>query len=237
MNRELYNSIFSRKSCRKFSMEKLDEDFFEEMDNTIDSFKKLDEDVVINHRITNKIKGKFVVDAPYYLVISGENNIIVNRNIGFIYEQLVLWLHTKGIGTVWQGGSKDSVNENDDDIIIIAFGKPKEDIDRDIKDFKRKEISEITNAIDDINIKAVHRAPSGLNLQPWYFKEEEEKIYLYKKDLKFPISLGYKHTDIDMGIGLCHYYLSCVNNNGEFNFIVEDNVEGLKGYSYFGTLV
>lgn len=237
MYREMYNSIFIRKSCRKYSMEKLDDSFIEEMNEVIDSFDRLDENIIINHRITNKIKGRFVVEAPHYLVISGENNVITSRNIGFIYEQLILYLHTKGIGTVWQGGSKDAVNNNENDIIIIAFGKPLDDNKRDIAGFKRKDITEITNDVDNINIKAVHLAPSGLNKQPWYFKADNGKNYLYKKELGFPLTLAYKHTDIDMGIALSHYMLSTRVNNFEFNFTVEDGMDDIKGYSYFGTIL
>ena len=54
-------------------------------------------------------------------------------------------------------------------------------------------------------------APSALNKQPWRVLKEDNNIHFYLTNLK-------GLTKIDIGIALCHFHLSAIENNinGEF---------------------
>lgn len=231
----LYNSIFQRKSCRKYDMNPLEQDVFGEMEQAIQGFKKLYSDVTLEHRFAAKVKGRFKADAPHYLVISGQNTPGQMEQTGFVYEQLVLWLDAREIGSVWLGSSRDAdTMDTDRDIITIAFGRSPESVHRSSGQFKRERIEKISNATDDACVQAVHVAPSGMNTQPWYFEKQNDKVLVYKKRFKPPISLMYKLSDVDMGIGLCHYALACEEMGTGFSFVRQESLPEKSGYIPFG---
>ncbi|MDL2276794.1 hypothetical protein LJC02_03975, partial [Breznakia sp. OttesenSCG-928-G09] len=215
----LYASISQRKSCRKYNLQPLEEDMLANIEQAIKSFKLLSPNIPITWRFTNQVKGLYHVEAPHYLIISGQGKAKEKECTGFLFQQLVLWFDAMGIGCVWLGEAKDAeTSHNKSDIITIAFGKVNKPLHRTKEQFKRKPIETITNATDDICMQAVRFAPSGMNTQPWYFEKLEDTVLVYKRKLKPPISLIYKHSDIDMGIALCHYYLACKEMGKPFHF-------------------
>lgn len=231
----LYQAISKRKSCRAFSEKPLHQAKLREIGEVIEDFMTLYPDVTLKWRLAEKMKGPFKVKAPHYLIISGQGKAGEAESAGFIFQQLFLWFNLNGIGSVWLGGPKD-VNKTNEDIVAMAFGEPKETIERTLSEFKRKPIEGITNSPDDPLIRAVHLAPSGINLQPWYLEKTDNKVLLYEKLLKPPISLMYKLTEVDMGIALCHYALACKEYNKPFNFKRSDEKGEKKGYKLFGKL-
>ena len=58
-------------------------------------------------------------------------------------EQLVLYLHTKGIGSCYQGGArvKHEDEKELEPVMIMAFGYPAEPLERDREAFKRMELN------------------------------------------------------------------------------------------------
>ncbi|MDD3341023.1 MAG: nitroreductase family protein [Bacilli bacterium] len=232
---KLFDSIYKRKSCRKYKMEALSKQKLEEINDIIKTFDFILPNHSIKHRFETEIKGKFLVEAPHYLIISGKGEPNELENIGFLYEQLILWFSENNIGSVWLGSAK-GLESNSEDIIGIAFGYSPEEIYRNEKEFKRKKIEEITNDIDNPCIKAVHYAPSGMNLQPWYFEKQGNKILVYKQKLKLPISKLYKLTDLDMGIALLHYKLACTHFDKTFSFVRKTDDKSKKGYELFGEI-
>ncbi len=232
---DLFNSISQRKSCRKY----IDEPFslveLEEVEEAVKGFEPLFPDVPLNYRFVTATKGMFHVKAPHYLVISGKGEEGERENAGFIGQQLMLWLNARGLGGVWLGASWDaSENRKPSDIIIIAFGKVDGSPNRELSEFKRKDISEITNDTEDKGVKAIHIAPSGMNLQPWYFEKKAEKLLVYRQILKPPVSLVYKLTGVDMGIALCHYAVASRRYGADFAFQVGGSAAKKKGYEFFG---
>lgn len=232
----LYASIAQRKSCRKYDMAPLGHDFIKKMEEALQGFERLFPDLPISYRFTSKVKGSFHVDAPHYLVISGHGKQGEAESVGFLFQQLVLWLDAMEIGSVWLGGSKDTEQSRSDDIIILAFGRTTEPVHRTLDAFKRKPIDTITNAPDDSCIQAAHLAPSGVNTQPWFFEKQTDSVLLYKQKLKLPLSLLYKHSDVDMGIALCHYALACKEAGIPFHFRRETALPDKPGYLPFGVI-
>lgn len=232
---DLFDSISRRKACRKYVAEPLSEMQLEEIETALHTFKPLYPDAPLSYRFASETKGVFHVKAPHYLVISGQGKKGEEENAGFIGQQLMLWLDSHELGGVWLGASKDATKERSNlDIIVLAFGKPEGSPHRAISEFKRKPISDITNSPDDECIKAVHLAPSGLNIQPWYLEKTKGKLLLYRQLLKPLMSLAYKLTRIDIGIALCHYAVACEHFGKPFHFHPGGNAEAKKGYEYYG---
>lgn len=232
---DLFDSISRRKACRNYLAEPLSEKQLAEIKTALNTFKPLYPDTPLDYRFASETKGIFHVKAPHYLIISGQGKEGEEENAGFIGQQLMLWLNSHDLGGVWLGGSKDAAKERSgSDIIVLAFGKPEGSSHRTMSEFKRKPISDITNAPDDECIKAVHLAPSGMNLQPWYLEKTKEKLLIYRQLLKPPMSLVYKLTRVDMGIALCHYAVACGHFGKSFNFHPGGDAQAKKGYQYYG---
>lgn len=233
---ELFESIDTRKSNRKFKMEILPDEVMQKIKDAIENFCTLYDDVKLKYRFVNKVKGRFSVDAPHYIVISGEGKDKELEAAGFLFEQLILWFNLQNIGSVWLGMSKDVLDNNANDIVTIAFGYSTEEVQRNITQFKRKDINEITNDVENIYMKKVLVAPSGMNLQPWYFEKTDNKILVYKQEPKFPISKIYKLTDLDIGIALCHYMITCKHFDTDFKFTRLNDDNSKKGFELFGSI-
>ena len=235
---DLFDAISKRKSCRAYADRPLDDEQLQKICDAIKGFTPLYPEQSLKWRFVKSLKGPFLVKAPHYLVVSGKGEKGEAENAGFIYQQLMLWFSTRGIGNLWQGGPKDVKRKKTSgkDIIAIAFGRPKEAVYRDISEFKRKPITEITNDPDDPRIQAAHLAPSGLNLQPWYFEKTDNQVLLYRENPKLGVGFVYKLTDLDMGIALCHYALACQRLGQPFVFKRRTEKGNKKGYELFGEL-
>lgn len=231
----LFDSISKRKSCRKYTAKPLSGERLEEIKMALNTFKPLYPGTSLNYRFTTKTKGMFHVKAPHYLIISGQDRVGEQENAGFIGQQLMLWLNSHELGGVWLGASKDATKSyNSSDIIVLAFGKPDGSPHRTMSEFKRKPVSDITNIPNNECMKAVHLAPSGMNIQPWYFEKINGKLLVYCQRLKPPMSLAYKLTRVDMGIALCHYAVACRHFGKPFRFHAGGKGEAKRGYEYFG---
>lgn len=232
---DLFDSIARRKSCRNYIDQSLSSGQLDEIEAAIETFEPLYPDLTLNYRFVSETKGIFHVKAPHYLIVSGQGKEGEQENAGFLFEQLVLWFDAHDIGCVWLGTSKDKEkNTNGQDIITIAFGLVEGSAHRDRSEFKRKPINAITNDPDDACIQAVHLAPSGLNMQPWYLEKMGDRLLFYRQLLKPPVSLAYKLTMIDMGIALCHYAVACGHFGKSFTFHRQENDAPKKGYVPFG---
>ena len=232
---DLFNSISQRKSCRKYIDEPFRPAELEEIEAVIKGFDPLFPDLVPNYRFVTSAKGMFHVKAPHYLVIGGKGEEGKQENAGFIGQQFMLWLNARGLGGVWLGASRDANKDRkSSDIIVIGFGRVEGSPDRELSDFKRKDISEITNDTEDKGVKAIHLAPSGMNLQPWYFEKSAGKLLVYRQLLRPPMSLLYKLTKVDIGIALCHYALASRHYGVDFDFQLGGSAAEIKGYQYYG---
>lgn len=234
---DLYTLINKRRSCRSYTGQPFTKQQLTAINTAIKKFKPLYPDVELKWRYADDMKGPFKVDAPYYLIISGQGKKGERENAGFIFQQFMLWLTSRGIGSVWLGGAKD-VDRNlaGNDIVAIAFGEPEGAIHRVESEFKRKPIEKITNSPDDPCMKAVRLAPSGLNLQPWYFEKRGERVLVYRQILKPPINLFYKLTEVDLGIALCHYALACEQLGKPFIFTRQEEEGDKRGFRLFGEI-
>jgi len=221
--------IRKRKSIRKYDMEPLDAATLEMVQEQIKKVKPLYPDIRFSIDITNKTKGMFNIKAPHYLVFRSEKKDGAEENIGFIGQQLDLFLAKSGIGTCWLGASKPESQEASalPSMICMSFGKPGEPLYREYSEFKRKSLAEMSEGADE-RLDAARLAPSGMNLQNWFFVADNGKIHCYRKKAK----LGFmnKMACVDMGIAICHI----AEESESFNLTKEVNITERKGYFYTG---
>lgn len=225
----LEKQIYIRKSCRNYSDEEMDMDFIHEF---MKSVKPLNEGIAYRYEILSidSINNLARFSAPYYIAIfcdSKENH----ADMGFIFQQLCLYLQSRDIGTCWVGLASPK-KRSSDFVISIAFGKSDE-ITRDRSSFKRKNLSAISDAEDERLVPA-QLAPSSINSQPWYFKHSNDGFDVYQVKPNFlKRQFVKKWNAIDVGIALAHMYVA---NEDTFEFYRKANFEDIKGHTYVGSI-
>lgn len=225
MNPNLYKMIFKRKSFHLFSgigNEHITDEELRNIEKEFLKFKPLIDDI--------KVKIKIVKDSTncnrkeeYCILFYSEKKDNYLQNIGYLGEQLDLYLVSKNIGTLWFGIGKAEENklEDLDFAIMIAIAKVDSEYKfrKDMYKSKRKEIHEIWEGNYYLDIANIIRfAPSACNTQPWKVEasHNELKVYRYCKPGKrgiMPKDKVIYYNQIDMGIFLCFLELCLENNN------------------------
>ena len=225
----LEEQIYVRKSCRKYLNDEIDMNVINDF---MKSVRPLSSDLKYRYEIFEKseVKIRTPWSAPYYLALFSEKKDLCKVNLGFVFQQLSLFLQSKGIGSCWVG--LNSIKRKDPEFVIeIAFGKS-DDMTRDISGFKRKSLADISDYADD-RLKPAQLAPSAINMQPWYFKHTDDgfDVYQVKQNiLKRPIV---KWNPIDVGIALAHMYVA---NEKTFEFYLNSGFDKLDGHIYVGSI-
>ena len=226
----LEKQIYNRKSCRNYFDDEIDLSLIH--DAVLNS-KPLNEDINFNYKILRKkdVNSRTRWSAPYYLALYSEKKANYLVNIGFIFQQVSLYLQSIGIGNCWVGMASPK-EDNADFIITMAFGKS-DKMSRNRDDFKRKSLEEISDFADEKLIPA-QLAPSAINSQPWYFKHcgDEFDVYQAKQNI-LKRQLLKKWNQIDMGIALAHLYVA---NKDSFDFFNKSNCDGIKNKKYIGSV-
>ena len=185
----LEDTIYKRQSIRSYDDAPLDNQTLDEIRDFIDNAKELNPNIKWSYEIlpTENISTMMRWKAPHYIAIFSEEKENYYQNVGFIFQQVDLFLQSKGIGTCWIGMGNPKNYENPDKnqkfIIIISLGKPKGNLYRDISQFRRKSLDEISDNADEKLVPAQF-APSASNTQPWYFTHNDDGSYdLYRVKL------------------------------------------------------
>ena len=94
---------------------------------------------------------------------------------------------------------------------MLAFGNSNEPVHRtNSSEFNRNSLSSISRipGADDI-LEPARLAPSASNTQPWFFSGNTDEITVSRKKLNLIKAILYdKMNQIDVGIALCHLWLS-----------------------------
>ncbi|MCC3145705.1 nitroreductase [Halanaerobium sp. Z-7514] len=243
---KLYQSIFSRKSIRKYKAESLTAEKLKEIKAFLAARKGLKQNIKWESKIVSadKISSLLPIKAPHYLVFFSEESEGYLQNAGYILQYLDLYLSAHGLGSCWFGlakAKKEIAAESEFSYVItLAFGEAAEKQCRNDKsEFKRKELSEIRDhdSYEQL-IEAARLAPSATNNQPWYFKVRPNKIDIYREKPNFIKKIFYqKMNKIDIGIAAAHLKLAAEkhNLNSKFSFSDSPSKE-LSDYIYQFTL-
>ena len=227
-------TIRKRKSIRKYDPAPLDEAVLDKIRAQIEIVKPLYPEISYSVEIVSKTGGLFNIKAPHYLVFRSEEKEGAYENTGFIGQQMDLFFSGSGLGSCWLGASKPEEKEASalPFVICMSFGKPAEPLHRELSEFKRKPLAEISEGADE-RLEAARLAPSAVNAQNWYFVAENGNIHCYRKKSNPLLGFIYNKLHcIDMGIALCHI----AEESGEFHFSKEAGVSERKGHVYMGTV-
>lgn len=242
MNNQLYEMIFKRKSFhlfRNIGNNHITDDEIKEIEMEFTRLKPLIPDIDVKIKIV-KDSTTCKRGQEYCILFYSEKKNNYLQNIGYLGEQLDLYLVSKDIGTLWFGIGKVEENQLDglDFVIMIAIAKvdSRDKFRKDMYKSKRKELSEIWNGHSYLEIaKIVRFAPSACNTQPWIVNssDHELNVYRYRKDGKrgiMPKNKVVYYNQIDIGIFLCFLELCLEKNHLMYDRIifVEENQENEK---------
>jgi len=237
---ELKEMIYKRKSVRKYSPNRVDETTINKINQFCTELKPLYNDIKVRAEIIDKENVKCIcpwTTSQVVAVFSEEKDGYL-ENVGFMFQQLELYLQTIGLGVCWLGmGRLDSYaassrNDGLKFVIMLAFGYPKDELRSDIMQFKRRMLSEISDK-EDLRLEPARIAPSSVNSQPWYFVHDEDIIHTYcvKQGFFKTKALGDMNR-IDIGIALAHMYVA---NSDTFDFFKTEEAQDVKGHGYIGS--
>ena len=225
----LNEMIFKRKSCRSFTNVPVDAATIE----TIKALpmKPLYPQIKVHWDIVprNQVKCICPWTTPQLITIYSEEAEGCLENIGFLFQQMDLYLQTLGLGVCWLGMGRMNPKaaasvEGMKFVIMLAFGHPKGDqLRHGLKSFKRKPMEQITD-MPDSRLEPARLAPSAVNSQPWFFAHEGDVIHVY---------CSRKGSRLDVGIALAHLYVA---NEKTFTFFKADHIADLPGYTYIGSV-
>ncbi len=236
----LEETIYKRQSIRSYEETPLDDKEIGELKTFIENTKALNDNIQWSYDIVSKDKVRSILQwrSPQYLLLFSEEKENYRENIGFIFQQVDLFLQSKGIGTCWLGmlspnGKYDKKNDGHKFVIAISVGYPVGEIYRNPDEFQRKALTEITDR-EDRKLRPLQYAPSATNSQPWYITHNTDGTYnIYREKLGLiKRNIVGRWNPIDIGIALAHIYIT---NRETFKFTMEDNPMELNNYIYEGT--
>lgn len=236
----LEETIYKRQSIRAYKNESLTNDELDDLITFIEKTRALNDNIIWSYDIVSSDKIRTLLNwrAPHYLLLFSQQKENYKQNLGFIFQQVDLYLQSKGIGSCWLGMISPNkkyriIDETQKFIIGLSFGKPEKELYRkNLGEFNRKNMSQITDREDE-KLKAIQYAPSATNSQPWYIThntDDSYNIYRQKLGLIRRKTLG-RWNELDIGIGLAHLY---IENRDTFNYSINQDHLELKNYIYEG---
>lgn len=232
MNDLFYEMIFKRKSFHIFTGNKtLSGEELKEIEEIFPHFTPLYSDIKVGMKI---VPGKMTSckRGEYCILLFSETKGNYLQNIGYIGEQLDLWLASGNIGVCWYGMGKteDITYDGLDFVIMLAIEKANEtEFRKDMFKSKRKALAEIWTGEQHADIGNIVRfAPSACNTQPWIVEpgDKELRIFRYKKPGKrgmMPVAKVTYYNRIDMGIFLLFVDVCLKHENIIFERTIYDD--------------
>ncbi|MBR6568200.1 MAG: nitroreductase [Clostridia bacterium] len=225
LGKDLYSMIFKRKSFhifRNVGDEKISDEEIKDIYEAYEGFASLYPDIKTEIRIVDNRKVTTKRGQELCILLFSEKKEGYLQNIGYIGQQLDLYLVSKNIGTLWFGiGKTEEVCDGLDYVIMFAVKKVSDEkkYRKDMFKSKRKSVDEIWSGEQLKGVTDIVRfAPSACNSQPWKVINGDGilRVYRYKKEGKRGIMPADKvsfYNRIDIGIFLCFMEL-CMEEKG-----------------------
>lgn len=232
------DTIYRRRSCRSYAAEPISAAQRRQIEAFGQLLRPLDPDIRVSWQIVEAEQVRFYMPwkAPQLIAVFSENKPGYLENVGFLFQQMDLYLQSIGLGVCWMGlGKLRSGLETPagmEFVILLPFGIPKDPLPQELRKFPRKTMEEITDHPDP-RLECARVAPSSTNSQPWYFTHEGQVIHAFRSEagLLRHAMLGTMNR-IDMGIALAHIY---VENPDTFRYFTLEGYVPPKGYLYSGS--
>lgn len=236
MNIDLYNMIFKRKSFHHYrEMESLSSDELSLIQSCFPLLDRLYPKIITKLKIVPSSETT-MKRGEYALLLFSEKKEGYLENIGYIGEQLDLFLASIDIGVCWYGAGKlkQKISTDLEFVIMLSIAKVSfESFRKDMFRSKRKDVSEIWKGDRFMEVANIVRfAPSACNVQPWYVEEKAEglDVYLLHSERRrgiMPLMLQEYYAHIDIGIFLCFLELCLKKRCVEFERILSHLAENI----------
>jgi len=213
--KQYFPALFKRRAFHSFKDvggTVISQDELDDIERVYPSFKPLYKDIETAIRIVPTKDASYKSEAEYCILIYSEKKDNYLMNVGYIGEQLDLYLVSKNIGTLWFGfgRTKDKKYNGLDFVIMIAICKVEDEslFRKDMSEAKRKPIKDIWKG-ETLDVAEIARfAPSACNTQPWFVENVDNVLTVYR--YRNPRSRGIVqiftaryYNRIDIGIFLC----------------------------------
>ncbi|MBQ8638881.1 MAG: nitroreductase [Lachnospiraceae bacterium] len=208
---DYYKQIFKRKSFHLFrDTGVLTNREIQSIQDFIRTAKPLNPEIKTEICIVPETETTCKRGGEYCILFYSETKDEYLRNIGYLGEQIDLYLASQNIGALWFGIGKPQQMQRDDldFVIMISIAKmPENKFRKDMFKSKRKPLDEIWIG-DTLNVAEIVRfTPSACNTQPWMVENADNtlNVYRYKKPGKrgiMPADRVRYYNKIDMGIFL-----------------------------------
>jgi hypothetical protein len=220
---DLYGMIFKRKSFRRFDDTlSLSNEELQKIEQQLYKLIPLVVDINIKYQIVKREKTT-CKRGEYCLLVYSEKKENYLLNVGYVLEQLDMWMASENIGACWYGMGKTTERQYDglDYVIMMTFGKGRSvEFRKDYTKAKRKELEIIWNGECFVDVANVVRySPSSCNSQPWRVFCESDDIHIYcstQVRSMIPKVRRPYYNSIDMGIFLCFMEIALKNKGYEF---------------------
>ena len=233
------DTIYRRRSCRSYASEPVSQAQRLEIEAFFQDLHPLDPNIRVSWQIVSADQVRFYMPwkSPQLIAVFSENKPGFLENAGFMFQQVDLFLQSKGLGVCWMGlgklRSQIEAPSGMEFVILLPFGTPNEPLSREIRKFPRKSMAEISDQ-EDPWLECARVAPSSTNSQPWYFTHEDNTIHAFRSNAGIlrHVMLGTMNR-IDMGIALAHLY---VENQDTFRYFSAEPANVPDGYAYTGSI-
>ena len=245
----LYETLFKRKSVRKYDLTPLDEGTLAQIMAHTSALRPLNDNIKVEMKILpqKEVKGLLSAKAPHYIAVFSEVKDGYLTNAGFMLQQMDLFLSANGIGSGWQGMPKPTreiLNGSKlEFVILLAFGNPEERMHREnVLGFKRKPLAEITDLKGEAEfelLEPARLAPSAMNDQPWFFTGNAATLHVHRTRSSFIKAFFLERmSKISMGIALCHVWIAARRFGKEVEFILDQEAQNNPpaGHDYVITM-
>lgn len=236
MDELLYRMIYKRKSFHIFKdIQKITTEELQKIETFTETLIPLVPDIKTTIRIVPANETSCKRGQEYCILLYSEKKGNYLQNIGYLGEQIDLYLASINIGALWFGIGKVEEEQYNglDFVIMIAIAKVTEDkFRKDMFKSKRKKPDEIWQGMYSENIGNIVRfAPSACNTQPWQVdvKDNQLTIYRYKKPGKRGIMPAVKvayYNRIDIGIFLYFLELCLKHEKIKFERTLYEDMSG-----------
>lgn len=228
----IIENISARSSVRTYSNQKFDSSLLlakiAKVNNKVGPFgNQIKVHLVNSEQDSRDLKlGTYGVikGANSYLIATCDSNSKCLLDLGYLFEEIILYATSLGLGTVWMAGTfsrkqfKNAIDTSEKRLmpIVAPVGYPSKNksfVNKYIvksKTHVRKSFEQLfttpTNQIlnfDESNpfhigLEMVRLSPSALNKQPWRVVVDGNNYHFYSE-------VGSEKADIDLGIALYHF--------------------------------
>ena len=229
---EMKDAIIARRSVRSYTGQPLDELLIDGLAEFIAGIKPLHDNIPVDVMLYGRedFQKEFARSSMYratdFVVLRSAMSIQgYLQNVGFIGEQIALWLTHKGISSCWAGMAKQKTQPSRGElpyVISVEFGRGDNAPFRRLpEESPRKKLHELL--LGEISrpeflpvLEAGRLAPSAVNLQPVRYLTEDDCIYICRT--KPPLKFQYLDNiqQIDVGVAMANMYVMC---DGKCTFV------------------